>query len=75
MREIKAGKDKFTYGPIIPYTTREKIKEKTKELERAKKSFIPLEKSRANTIEALNEYINIYIQSAKDVSGTYSEAV
>ena len=71
--EIKAEMNKFSDGPLISSATKEKIKEKTKELERVKKSFIPLEESRANTIEALNEYINTYMQSAKDVFGTYSD--
>lgn len=51
---------------------KEKIEEKKKELRKLLKSFVPLEESRRNTIEALNEYIDTYIQSAKDVFGTYS---
>lgn len=71
--EIKSELNKIINAPTVKLSISEKISNKKNDLEMAKKNFTPSNENRVNTINALNDYIYTYMQSAVDVFGTYSE--
>lgn len=73
--EIKSEINKIVKAPEIKSNILQIIEQKNSELEEAKSMFIPIEESRINTINELNDYINTYVQLSKDVYGTYSNYI
>lgn len=71
--EIKSELNKIVNAPIVNNIIAEQINQKNKDLDKIRSQYIPIEESRMNTIEALNDYIYQYMQESKDVFGTYSD--
>lgn len=69
--EIKAELTRIEKSPEIISNTDELLVRKREELEDAERNYIPIEDSRINTIQALNDYVTSYIELCPDVFGTY----
>lgn len=71
--EVKTEFNRIINAPKNDSAIDEQIKLKSKELDKITRQYTPIEESRINTIEALNDYVHSYIQETKDVFGTYGD--